>query len=113
MGGTLMNLASPHRSALQRWLRMPMKNRKRQKPNANIIASPRTVFPAATLIACITFTFLVCLPTSHAQTEKQADPYVRQIYSSYEHPSKFSPDVLGKQAPSAFTPHLLALILKD
>jgi hypothetical protein len=62
------------------------------------------------LVACAGL--LACLPTAHAQTAKQADTFVRQIYRAYEHPSKSDPDVLGKQAASFFSPHLLALIRK-
>ena len=61
----------------------------------------------AGLLACI-------LPAAEAQTAKQADTFVRQLYGQYEHPiSRFGPSIMGKHAASVFSPGLLALIRKE
>jgi len=63
--------------------------------------------PCAGFLACI-------LPGAQAQTAKQADTFVRQLYGQYEHPvSRFGPSIMGKHAASVFSPGLLALIRKE
>lgn len=67
------------------------------------------------LVSCAAFLALL-LPAiqGRAQTTKQADTFVRQLYGQYEHPiSRFGPSIMGKHAASVFSPGLLALIRKE
>jgi hypothetical protein len=69
----------------------------------------------AALVSCAAFLAIILPAVSgSAQTAEQANAFVRQLYSQYEHPSSLhGPDILGKQAASVFSPGLLALIRKE
>ena len=57
---------------------------------------------------------ILTAPLMQAQTIPQAETFVRQLYSQYEHPvSRFGPSIMGKHAASVFSPRLLALIRKE
>ena len=63
----------------------------------------------------IVFALIVILtaPLVQAQTVPQAETFVRQLYSQYEHPSiPGGPNIFGKMATSVFSRGLLAVMEK-